>query len=190
MVQEQIQEQQQTLALKQTQSISQQQLLQAQLIELPITQLLERVNTVAEGTAMDANFPCKGGGLALNSQFGVYSKVKVGKVMTPSRKLMVEDEAVASAANKPYIINGLIYYESSGYGQTHFRHNGNANLLYADGSAATVRPVTLSDIDNNIGYWSKYMDLYVLTEAQLKSLKAENLEKCSPEYQALATGNN
>ncbi|MBQ9677406.1 MAG: RNA polymerase factor sigma-54 [Prevotella sp.] len=44
MAQEQIQEQQQTLALKQTQSITQQQLLQAQLIELPITQLLERVN--------------------------------------------------------------------------------------------------------------------------------------------------
>ena len=44
MAQEQIQDQQQTLALKQTQSITQQQLLQAQLIELPITQLLERVN--------------------------------------------------------------------------------------------------------------------------------------------------
>lgn len=44
MAQEQIQEQQQTQALKQTQSITQQQLLQAQLIELPITQLLERVN--------------------------------------------------------------------------------------------------------------------------------------------------
>ena len=44
MAQEQIQEQQQTLSLKQTQSITQQQLLQAQLIELPITQLLERVN--------------------------------------------------------------------------------------------------------------------------------------------------
>lgn len=45
MAQEQIQEQQQTLALKQTQSITQQQLLQAQLIELPITQLVERINT-------------------------------------------------------------------------------------------------------------------------------------------------
>ena len=45
MAQEQIQEQQQTLALRQTQSITQQQLLQAQLIELPITQLIERVNT-------------------------------------------------------------------------------------------------------------------------------------------------
>ena len=44
MAQEQIQEQQQTLSLRQTQSITQQQLLQAQLIELPITQLLERVN--------------------------------------------------------------------------------------------------------------------------------------------------
>ena len=43
MAQEQIQEQQQTLALKQTQSITQQQLLHAQLVELPITQLVERV---------------------------------------------------------------------------------------------------------------------------------------------------
>lgn len=44
MAQKQIQEQQQTLSQKLTQSITQQQLLQAQLIELPITQLLERVN--------------------------------------------------------------------------------------------------------------------------------------------------
>ncbi|MBQ7420018.1 MAG: RNA polymerase factor sigma-54 [Prevotella sp.] len=45
MAQEQIQEQQLTQTLKQTQSITQQQLLQAQLIELPVAQLLERVNT-------------------------------------------------------------------------------------------------------------------------------------------------
>ena len=44
MAQEQIQEQQQTLSQKLTQSITQQQLLQAQLIELPVTQLLERIN--------------------------------------------------------------------------------------------------------------------------------------------------
>ena len=44
MAQKQIQEQQQTLSQKLTQSITQQQLLQAQLIELPITQLLERIN--------------------------------------------------------------------------------------------------------------------------------------------------
>ena len=152
--------------------------------------VLERVNTVPKGTEMDANFPCKGGGLALNSQFGAYSKVKVGQVMTPSKKVMVEDEAYASVANKPYVINGLVFYETGSFGETHFRHNGNANLLYADGSAATVRPVTLSDIDNNIGYWSKYMDPYVLTEAQLKKLSSANLAKCSPEYQALASGEN
>ena len=44
MAQKQIQEQQQTLSQKLTQSITQQQLLQAQLIELPVTQLLERIN--------------------------------------------------------------------------------------------------------------------------------------------------
>ena len=44
MAQEQIQEQQQTQSLKQIQGITQQQLLQAQLIELPVAQLLERVN--------------------------------------------------------------------------------------------------------------------------------------------------
>ena len=152
--------------------------------------VLERVNTVPLGTAMDGNFPCKGGGLALNGYFGNYSNVKVGKVLTPSQKLMVEDEAIASAANKPYVINGLIYYESSGYGQTHFRHNGNANTLHADGSGAIVRPSSLADVDNNIGYWSKYMDPYVLTEAALKSLASDKLAKCSPEYQALAAGNN
>ena len=44
MAQEQIQEQQQTQSLKQIQGITQQQLLQAQLIELPVAQLVERVN--------------------------------------------------------------------------------------------------------------------------------------------------
>ncbi|MBQ2209602.1 MAG: RNA polymerase factor sigma-54 [Prevotella sp.] len=45
MAQEQIQEQRLTQQQRQTQSITQQQLLQAQLTELPITQLLERINT-------------------------------------------------------------------------------------------------------------------------------------------------
>ena len=45
MAQGQIQVQSQEQALKQTQAFSQQQLLQAQLVELPVTQLLERVNT-------------------------------------------------------------------------------------------------------------------------------------------------
>ncbi len=44
MAQEQIQEQQLTQGLRQTQSVTQQQLLQAQLIELPVAQLIERVN--------------------------------------------------------------------------------------------------------------------------------------------------
>ena len=44
MAQEQIQEQRLTQQQKLTQSITQQQLLQAQLTELPITQLVERVN--------------------------------------------------------------------------------------------------------------------------------------------------
>lgn len=56
MAQEQIQEQQQTLSLRQTQSITQQQLLQAQLIELPITQLLERVNAeMDDNPALEQN---------------------------------------------------------------------------------------------------------------------------------------
>lgn len=54
MAQEQIQEQ--VLALKQTQSITQQQLLQAQLIELPITQLVERVNAeMDDNPALEIN---------------------------------------------------------------------------------------------------------------------------------------
>ena len=56
MAQEQIQEQQQALALRQTQSVTQQQLLQAQLIELPITQLLDRVNAEMDGNpALEVN---------------------------------------------------------------------------------------------------------------------------------------
>lgn len=45
MAQGQIQVQSQEQALKQTQAFSQQQLLQAQLVELPVAQLLERINT-------------------------------------------------------------------------------------------------------------------------------------------------
>lgn len=56
MAQEQIQEQQQALALRQTQSVTQQQLLQAQLIELPITQLLDRVNAeMDDNPALEVN---------------------------------------------------------------------------------------------------------------------------------------
>ena len=45
MAQRQVQEQKLTQQQKLTQSITQQQLLQAQLTELPITQLLERIKT-------------------------------------------------------------------------------------------------------------------------------------------------
>ena len=45
MAQSQIQEQRQTQGQKLAQSISHQQLLQATLVELPITQLVDRVNT-------------------------------------------------------------------------------------------------------------------------------------------------
>ena len=45
MAQGQVQVQSQEQTLKQTQMFSQQQLLQAQLVELPVTQLLERINT-------------------------------------------------------------------------------------------------------------------------------------------------
>jgi RNA polymerase sigma-54 factor len=56
MAQEQIQEQQQALALRQTQSVTQQQLLQAQLIEMPITQLLDRVNAeMDDNPALEVN---------------------------------------------------------------------------------------------------------------------------------------
>ncbi|MBR1687904.1 MAG: RNA polymerase factor sigma-54 [Prevotella sp.] len=63
MPQEQIQEQRQAQALKQTQTITQQQLLQAQLTELPITQLMERItaemddNPALEVTATGDELP-------------------------------------------------------------------------------------------------------------------------------------
>ena len=56
MAQEQIQEQRLTQQQKLTQSITQQQLLQAQLMELPITQLLERVNAeMDDNPALEAS---------------------------------------------------------------------------------------------------------------------------------------
>ena len=56
MEQGQIQVQKQEMALKQTQAITQQQLLQAQLVELPLGQLIERVNTeMNDNPALEEN---------------------------------------------------------------------------------------------------------------------------------------
>lgn len=58
MEQGQIQEQRQEQALKQVQNITQQQLLQAKLTELPITQLIERVNTeMDDNPALEISSP-------------------------------------------------------------------------------------------------------------------------------------
>ena len=58
MAQEQIQEQRLAQQQKLTQTITQQQLLQAQLTELPITQLLERINTeMDDNPALEADAP-------------------------------------------------------------------------------------------------------------------------------------
>ena len=58
MAQSQIQEQKQEQALKQTQAITQQQLLQAHLVELPINQLIERINTeMDDNPALEAEPP-------------------------------------------------------------------------------------------------------------------------------------
>ena len=56
MEQGQIQVQKQEMALKQTQAITQQQLLQAQLVELPLGQLIDRVNTeMNDNPALEEN---------------------------------------------------------------------------------------------------------------------------------------
>lgn len=61
MAQGQVQTQKQEQALKQTQNISQQQLLQAQLIELPVNQLVERINAeMDDNPALEAESPADG----------------------------------------------------------------------------------------------------------------------------------
>ena len=58
MAQEQVQIQRQEQSLKQIQTISQQQLLQAHLVELPITQLVDRINTeMDDNPALEAESP-------------------------------------------------------------------------------------------------------------------------------------
>ena len=59
MKQEQTQEQQLSQSLRQTQSITQQQLLQAQLTEMPMAQLMERIRTEMDdnGTTMNHQTP-------------------------------------------------------------------------------------------------------------------------------------
>lgn len=61
MAQSQVQTQKQEQALKQTQTFSQQQLLQAQLVELPINQLLERISTeMDDNPALEAETAADG----------------------------------------------------------------------------------------------------------------------------------
>lgn len=58
MAQGQVQVERQEQSLKQTQSITQQQLLQAQLVELPITQLIDKINTeMDDNPALEADTP-------------------------------------------------------------------------------------------------------------------------------------
>lgn len=58
MAQSQVQEQKQEQALRQTQNFSQQQLLQAHLVELPINQLMERINAeMDDNPALEAESP-------------------------------------------------------------------------------------------------------------------------------------
>ena len=153
--------------------------------------VIERVNTAAAGATTNRNFPCKGGGLGINADFGNLPSIKNGHVLEPGSKVMFEDCAVASSGDTSYIIKGFIYYERTTFGRTHFRHAGNANVAYVDGHVGTVRPASLADRD--VGYFSQYYDPYVLTLNDLKlymtdSRYASTAALLSPAYQELGRG--
>ncbi len=71
----QIQEQKQTQVQKQTQSISQQQMLVSSLVELPITQLADRINTeMNDNPALEVESPGENADFSDNSEYSDYSE--------------------------------------------------------------------------------------------------------------------
>ena len=71
----QIQEQKQTHVQKQTQSISQQQMLVSSLVELPITQLADRINTeMNDNPALEVESPGENADFPDNSDYSDYSE--------------------------------------------------------------------------------------------------------------------
>ena len=71
----QIQEQKQTQVQKQTQSISQQQMLVSSLVELPITQLADRINTeMNDNPALEVESPGENADFPDNSDYSDYSE--------------------------------------------------------------------------------------------------------------------
>ena len=71
----QIQEQKQTQVQKQTQSISQQQMLVSSLVELPITQLADRINTeMNDNPALEVESPGENADFSDNSDYSDYSE--------------------------------------------------------------------------------------------------------------------
>ena len=71
----QIQEQKQTQVQKQTQSISQQQMLVSSLVELPITQLADRINTeMNDNPALEVESPGENADFSDNSEYADYSE--------------------------------------------------------------------------------------------------------------------
>ena len=71
----QIQEQKQTQVQKQTQSISQQQMLVSSLVELPITQLADRINTeMNDNPALEVESPGDNADFSDNSEYADYSE--------------------------------------------------------------------------------------------------------------------
>ena len=123
---------------------------------------------------------CRGGGYGLNANFGwsggVGKPVTVGRIVSPGSKIMFSDTMESWGNSAAYSLRlvprGIVVGSTSdmGYSNTCFRHNGLANVGWADGHISSEPPAELGvdpfEIANSIGYLSTDKKPYRLTVEQ------------------------
>ena len=123
---------------------------------------------------------CRGGGYGLNANFGwsggVGKPVTVGRIVSPGSKIMFSDTMESWGNSAAYSLRlvprGIVVGSTSdmGYSNTCFRHNGSANVGWADGHVSSEQPAELGvdpfEIANSIGYLSTDKKPYRLTVEQ------------------------
>ena len=137
---------------------------------------------VEQQLALDPNNSgyCRGGGYGLNANFGwsggICKPVHVGKIVSPGSKIMFSDTmeswGAADAFSLRLVPRGKLVGSDSdmGYSNSHFRHNGRANVGWVDGHVSSEQPAELGvdpyEIEHDIGYLSADKLPYRLTAEQ------------------------
>ena len=116
----------------------------------------------------------------MNANFGwsgsIGGGVRLGSITEPSEKYLFSETMESWGTSDSYSLRlvprGTLAGSTSnmGYSNTHFRHNGFANVAWCDGHVSKERPAELGtdiyEIENNIGYLSTSEKPYRLTSGQ------------------------